>query len=258
MPFRGENIEVEFDFLQDLLVARTSEGETKTVRLENKTVADFYREYMAMFAELGVELRIHERPNELLDATPFSDDREHATYDAGAARRCWRILSSVDQVFKAFRGGFTGKSSPSHFWWGAFDLACTRFSGRPAPTHPGGIPNCPNYVSREAYSRECISAGWWPGTADGPVREPAFYAYGYPEPEGYASATIQPREASYNSDLKEWVLPYDCVRRAPNAESLVTQFLESTYDAAAKLAGWDVDGLRSDRAPSSTATPSTR
>jgi hypothetical protein len=245
MPYRGGVVEVEFDFLSDLLLARTSAGETRRLRLKSKSVADFYREYRAMLAALDVDVRITPTPNEVFDATPFPDDHANATFDGDATRRWWRALMQADRILKRFRGGFAGKCSPSHFWWGGFDLACTRFSGRPAPPHPGGAPNCPNYVMREAYSHECISAGWWPGTAGTPVAEPAFYAYAYPEPPGCNVAPIAPAAAFYHEEMREWILPHDAMRTAANPEAMVMEFLETTYDAAATLGGWDVAALRS-------------
>jgi hypothetical protein len=247
MPYRGGIVEVEFDFLSDLLLARTSAGDTRSLRLENKSVADFYREYRAMLAALDVDVRITPTPNEVSDATPFPQDRANATYDGDATRRWWRALTQADRMLKRFRGGFAGKCSPSHFWWGGFDLACTRFSGRPAPRHPGGIPNCPDWVMAEAYSHECISAGWWPGSIGSPVTEPAFYAYAYPEPPGCNVATIAPAAAFYHQEMREWILPHDAVRTAANREAMVMEFLETTYNAAAALGGWDVAALRSSR-----------
>jgi hypothetical protein len=247
MPYHGGVVEIEFDFLDDLLLARTSGGETRRVRLEEKSVAAFYDEYRAMLTALDVGVRIIPTPNELSDATPFPNDHAHATYDSDAVRRWWRALVEADRVLKQFRGAFAGKSSPSHFWWGGFDLACTRFSGRPAPPHPGGIPNVPNYVMLEAYSRECISAGWWPGTAGSPLNEPAFYAYAYPEPPGCNVAPIRPDAAFYHPEMREWILPYDAVRVAGDPEAMVLEFLESTYETAAALGGWDRVALRSSR-----------
>ena len=162
----------------------------------------------------------------------------HASYDPDAAHRCWRVLASTDRVLKAFRGRFLGKSSPSHFWWGSFDLACTRFSGRPAPRHPGGVPNCPDFVTREAYSHECMSVGWWPGSIGG-LEEPAFYAYAYPEPPGYPAAAIAPRGASYHPTMREWILPYDTMRAAEDPDAALLEFCESTYAAAADRGHWD-------------------
>jgi Family of unknown function (DUF5996) len=194
-------------------------------------------------------------PNEVPDATPFADDHAHATYDGSAVRRWWAALVQADRLLKRFRGGFAGKCSPSHFWWGSFDLACTRFSGRPAPAYAGAVPNCPSYVMREAYSHECISAGWWPGTAGSPVAEPAFYAYAYPMPAECAAAPIRPSAAYYHKDMGEWILPYDAVRAASDPDAMVTEFLESTYAAAATLAKWDVGALRSSGGVSRRATP---
>ena len=250
MPYRDGLVEIEFDFLSNLLEARTSGDQTRTVRLENKSVADFYREYREMLAALEVDVRIVPTPNELSDATPFPSDFSHATYNGDAARRCWHALTAADRMLKEFRSRFGGKCSPSHFWWGGFDLACTRFSGRSAPPHPGGIPNCPDYVMREAYSRECISAGWWPGVIGSPVEEPAFYAYAYPEPPGCDVAPIKPEAAYYQANMRLWVLPYDAVRSSADPEALTLEFLESTYETAARLAGWDTAGLASSYRPS--------
>jgi hypothetical protein len=239
MPVGARMLEVEFDFVDHRLVARTSEGDGRTLALAPRTVADFYSEYVAMLAQLGVRFAMWPRPSELPDATPFREDRQHASYDADAVERCWRALAQSARVLQEFRSRFVGKCSPVHFWWGAFDLACTRFSGRPAPPHPGGFPNLPDRVTREAYSHECISAGWWPGNVGGPVAEPAFYAYAYPEPAGCPDAAIRPREASYHPALHEWILPYDTVRRAADPDATLLEFLQSTYEAAATLGGWD-------------------
>jgi hypothetical protein len=245
MPARDGVVEIEFDFLGDVLVARTSGGETRSLRLEDRSVADFYHEYRAILEALDVDVRIVPTPNEIADATPFPDDDVHATYDADAARRCWRALVQADRLLKQFRGSFAGKCSPSHFWWGGFDLACTRFSGRPAPPYGGQVPNCPSYVMLEAYSHECISAGWWPGTPGSPVSEPAFYAYAYPEPAGCNVASIEPAPAFYHRDMREWILPYEAVRAAQDPDAMVLAFLDSTYETAAALGGWDTASLRS-------------
>jgi len=194
VPYRERTFEVDFDFLDHRLIARTSDGATRTLPLVARSVADFYREYLALLRSLDLDVRIRAVPTEIAEAIPFLDDRAHASYDADAAQRCWRVLVQADRVLKAFRGRFLGKCSPVHFWWGSFDLACTRFSGRRAPPHPGGIPNVPDYVTREAYSHECISAGWWPG--GGAVAAPAFYAYAYPEPPGCPEAPVRPAAAS--------------------------------------------------------------
>jgi hypothetical protein len=237
IPYGERTFEIEFDFIDHELVARTSDGETRRLPLVPRSVADFYREYLALLGSLGVEVRIFPVPNEIVDVIPFAEDRVHASYDGEAAQRCWRVLMHADRVLKEFRGRFVGKCSPVHFWWGGFDLACTRFSGRRAPVHPGGLPNLPDYVTREGYSHECISAGWWPG--GGPIAEPAFYAYAYPEPPGCPDAAVRPAAARYDRTMREWILPYDAVRDAPDPDGALMEFLESTYDAAAGLGAWD-------------------
>jgi uncharacterized protein DUF5996 len=237
MPYGDRTFEIEFDFIDHQLVVRTSDGETRTLPLVPRSVAEFYGEYLAVLHSLGFEVRIHPVPNEIVDAIPFAEDRVHAAYDGDAAQRCWRVLVHGDRVLKGFRGRFVGKCSPVHFWWGGFDLACTRFSGRRAPQHPGGFPNLPDYVTQEAYSHECISAGWWPG--GGPISEPAFYAYAYPEPPGCPDAPVRPTAARYDLTMHEWILPYDAVRDAPDPDAALMEFLQSTYDAAAGLGAWD-------------------
>jgi hypothetical protein len=237
-------LDVEFDFIDHRIVARTSDGDVRALPLAPRSVADFHAAYLAMLSELRVVPRFHAAPNELAEATPFAEDRSHASYDPDAAQRCWRILAQTARVLGEFRSRFLGKVSPVHFWWGAFDLACTRFSGRPAPRHPGGFPHLPDWVTREAYSHECISAGWWPGNVGGPIAEPAFYAYAYPEPAGCPDASVLPAEARWHLDLHEWVLPYEAVRRANDPDAVLLEFLQSTYDAAATLAGWDRAALR--------------
>ncbi len=247
MPTSAGVVDVELDFLDDVVVARASWGQVEMIRLESKSVARFFEEWKALLAALGVEVRIVAKPNEIGDATPFGEDRAHATYDAESVRRWFGVLTHADRALKRFRGRFTGKSSPSHFWWGGFDLACTRFSGRRAPLHAGGIPNCPDYVMHEAYSHECISAGWWPGAPDSPVPYAAFYAYAYPEPDGCSAAPIKPAHAHYHPQMREWLLPYEAVRTADDPETMVLEFLESTYQAAATLGGWDIAALRASR-----------
>ena len=245
IPDGRRTFEVAFDFVDHQLVVRTSDGETGTLPLQARPVADFYRDYVALLGSLGIDLRIWPHPSEMDGAIPFPEDRVHAAYDPDAANRCWRVMVQIDRVMKRFRGRFLGKCSPVHFWWGAFDIACTRFSGRPAPRHPGGVPNLPDYVAVEGYSHECISAGWWPG--GGPVTEPSFYAYAYPEPAGCPEATVRPEAASYHPVLHEWVLPYDAVRTARDPDATLLDFLQSTYEAAANLGGWDRAAL--ERAP---------
>lgn len=237
MPYAERGFQIDFDFIDHQLIVRTTEGGLETVPLVSRSVADFYRTLMAALGALGVDVRIVPRPNELEDAIPFADDEIHAAYDPEAAHRCWRVLVQVNRVLTAFRGGFIGKCSPVHFFWGAFDLAVTRFSGRPAPVHPGGVPNLPDRVARDAYSHEVSSAGFWPGS--GPVPYPAFYSYAYPEPEGYRDAVVLPAGASYNADLREFILPYDIIRQDADPDRRLLEFLESTYRAAADLGRWD-------------------
>ena len=237
MPYGDNTFEVDFDFVAHQLLVRTDTGATRAMDLVPKPVADFYREYMETLEELGLAVRIRPVPSEMADTLPFLEDRDHRSYNADAVNRCWRILAESAQVIQRFRGRFIGKCSPVHFFWGAFDLACTRFSGRPAPVHPGGVPNLPDRVVREAYSHECISCGWWPG--GGPISEPAFYSYSYPEPAGFAEARVLPTEAYYSKDLREFVLPYEAVRRAGRPDEKLLQFLETTYEAGADLGGWD-------------------
>jgi hypothetical protein len=243
MPHDGRLVDIELDFIDHVLVARTSEGATRTMPLRAMTVADFHRDYLALLGSLGVVPRIWPVPNELPDALPFPDDRIHRSYDPDAAHRCWRILAQSDRVLKRFQSDFVGKCSPSHFWWGAFDLACTRFSGRPGPRHPGGIPNLPDEVAHEAYSHECISAGWWPGSAAMGVAEPAYYAYIYPEPPGCPDAPVRPAAARWHAGLHEWILPYEAVRTASDPDAELMAFLQSSYEAAARLGGWDLAAL---------------
>jgi hypothetical protein len=239
IPHGELTFEVDFDFLDHRLLVRASDGRAETLPLEARSVADFYRRYLEMLRALGIAVKIRSLPNEVATPLRFDEDRVHKSYDPGATARFWRALVQADRLLKEFRGRFIGKCSPSHFWWGSFDLSCTRFSGRTAPPHPGGIPNLPDWVTREAYSHECISAGFWPGNGGGPVREASFYAYAYPEPAGCPDATIRPKEASYHPVLREWILPYEAVRRAPSPDALVRDFLESTYETAAGLGGWD-------------------
>jgi len=248
IPHGDRTFEVDFDFVDHQLLVRTSDGKTETLPLVPQTVADFYSRYLALLRSLGVGPKIYPVPNEVQNPLPFDKDEVHRSYDPDAVRRFWRALVQADRVLKEFRGRFLGKCSPVHFWWGSFDMACTRFSGRAAPPHPGGLPNLPDWVTREAYSHECISAGFWPGNGGGPVREPAFYAYAYPEPPGCPEATIRPAEASYHPAMREWILPYEAVLRAPSPDALLLDFLVSTYETAARLGGWDRAALER-RAP---------
>jgi len=256
IPYDRRTFDVSFDFNDHVLIARTSDGDSDVLELPGLSVGDFYSRYLSMLRTLGIEIRIMPVPMELMDTTSFVDDRTHASYDPDAVHRCWQILLQSDRVLKRFRARFIGKSSPSHFWWGGFDLACTRFSGRPAPLHPGGIPNCPDWVTTEAYSHECISAGWWPGMMGSPVAEPAFYAYSYPEPAGCDAAPVRPEAAYYHPVMREWILPYESVRSSPNPEGALLEFLESTYEAAATLAKWDRKAL--ERPPGWVPPPSSQ
>jgi hypothetical protein len=209
-----------------------------------RSVADFHRELFARMAGLGIEIGIRTLPCEIPDAIPFEHDHEHASYDGDQATRFWRALVQADRVFKTFRARFIGKASPVHFFWGGPDLAVTRFSGRRAPPHPGGVPNLPDWVAREAYSHEVSSCGFWPGGEALP--EAVFYAYAYPEPGGFSGATVRPAAAHYHSALGEFVLPYEEVRRAPDPDATLLDFLQSSYEAAADLGGWDRAALESD------------
>ena len=237
MPYRTRTFSADFDFLDHRLYLRTSDGATRAVPLAPRSVAEFYAEYLEALRSLDLHVRLWPRPVEVEVAIPFAEDREHASYVAEAANRWWRLLASADQVMKRFRGGFLGKASPVHFFWGSFDLATTRFSGRRAPPHPGGAPNCPNYVMTEAYSHECSSCGFWPG--GGAIAGPAFYAYAYPAPPGYPEHRVRPDGASFSPELGEFVLPTEALRSATDPDSAVLEFLQSAYDAAADLGRWD-------------------
>jgi len=254
IPYNGRTFDVSFDFVDHTLVTLTSAGEERTIPLVARSVAEFYAAYMEMLRSLDIDVRIYPVPMEMPDTLRFTEDRQHAAYDPEAVHRCWQVLVNVDRALKEFRARFLGKSSPSHFWWGGFDIACTRFSGRPAPRYTGSVPNCPDYVMLEGYSHECISAGWWPGSAGMPVSEPAFYAYSYPEPPGCAAAPVRPEGAYYHSDLREWILPYRSVREADDPHEALLAFLQSTYEAAANLGGWDRMAL--ERPPDWKAPPS--
>lgn len=237
MPAGERLLTVEFDFIDHLLVLRTGEGTLRRLALVAQTVASFYAQYVAALRELGFEPRILPRPVEVEVAIPFAEDDQHASYDGLAAHGWWRALAQADRVFKRFRSGFVGKQSPSHFFWGSFDLAVTRFSGRTAPRHPGGAPNCADYVMVEAYSHECSSAGFWPG--GGPVDDAAFYAYAYPEPEGYATQPVRPAASHYHPQAHEFILAYEAVRTAADPDAALLDFLQSTYEAAATQGRWD-------------------
>ncbi|MGH8281609.1 MAG: DUF5996 family protein [Gammaproteobacteria bacterium] len=241
IPYRERAFAVEFDFIEHSLVIRTNVGTTRKLALAPRSVADFYAEYMTALHSLGFDVRLMPIPVEVETAIPFATDRQHTAYDADAVHRCWQILLQTGRVLERFRSRFLGKASPVHFFWGSFDLAMTRFSGRAAPTHPGGAPHCPDYVMVEAYSHECSSCGFWPGGGAG--AEPAFYAYTYPEPAGYAKHAAGPEGAYYSADMREFILPYEIVRNAAAPDEMLLQFFQTTYDAAADLAHWDRTAL---------------
>ena len=238
-PIRaGDRVfQMTFDFVDHQLLIQTSDGMTRTVALRPRTVADFYAEVMNRFKELDLAVRIHTTPNEIADCIAFEKDEIHQSYDAEYANRFSRVLVQVDRVLKEFRARFKGKCSPVHFFWGSFDLAVTRFSGRRAPQHPGGVPNLPDWVVREAYSHEVSSCGFWPG--GGVVDYPAFYAYAYPEPPGFSTATVAPSAAFYHPDMREFILPYEEVMNAARPDTALLDFCQSTYEAGANLAQWD-------------------
>jgi Family of unknown function (DUF5996) len=234
MPYRGFGIEIIFDFVGHELLIRTTQPAARTMALKPRSVADFFAELQSHLADLGVDVAINPTPVELVEAIPFADDTGHASYDADAMHQFWVSLVSAHRVFSRFRGEYGGKGSPVHFFWGAFDLATTRFSGRTAPRHPGGVPNCPDWVMVEAYNEEVSSCGYWPGgTAEG-----TFYSYAYPEPPGFREHPVQPNDAYYDETLQEFVLPYASVRAAADPDQYLLKFLRSTYHAATASAEW--------------------
>ena len=241
IPDGTRTFQIDFDFIDHHLRISTSDGATRQFALAGKSVASFYAAVMADLAELGIDIAIDEMPNELPEPIRFSQDNLHASYDPDAVRRFFQILVNADRVFKQFRTGFLGKASPVHFFWGSFDLAVTRFSGRPAPRHPGGVPHLPDEVACEAYSHEESSAGFWPGS--GVIDYPAFYCYAYPEPAGFRTTRVRPDAAFFSEALGEFILPYDAVRSAAQPEQALLDFLQSTYEAAANAAKWDRDAL---------------
>ena len=237
MPYGARSFQIDFDFITHRLLIQTDDAMRRTMALAPRSVADFYQELFAHLAELDMDIKIHAAPNEVADAIPFDRDTVHASYDADYANRFWRALMQVERVFRQFRSGFVGKCSPVHFFWGSFDLALTRFSGRAAPLHPGGAPNCPDWVMQEAYSHELSSCGFWPGNDAMPY--PAFYAYAYPEPPGFSACRVRPDQAGYNADLGEFILPYDAVRLAQSPDAALLGFLRDSYKAAADSGKWD-------------------
>ena len=241
VPHGDQSFVIDFDFIDHRLVIRASSGKEESLDLAPMDTADFYRTVMAALERIDCPVTINELPNEIADPIPFPEDRTHSAYDAEFVNRFWRVLGHVDRVFNRFRARFQGKSSPSHFFWGSFDLAVTRFSGRTAPDHPGGLPNMPLWVAQEAYSQEVSSAGFWPGSSDAP--EPIIYSYAYPTPEGFDKAKVLPASAGWSSDLGEFVLPYEAVRTADDPEARLMDFLQTTFDAAAELGDWDLETL---------------
>lgn len=249
IPYDGALFDMEFDFVDHRLVTRTSHGREASIALRPKTVADFYRETMATLADLGIDVPIWPVPVEIEHAIPFADDTQHASYDPDHAHRFWGQLVATHRVLAEFRSHFIGKVSPVHFFWGAMDLACTRFSGRTAPPHPGGVPNCGDWVMVEGYSHELSSCGFWPGGSS----EGTFYAYAYPEPIGFTTHPVRPDAAHYDTGISEFVLPYEAVRTSDSPDATLLEFLQTTYQAAADNAGWDRAVLEDE--PSRRAAP---
>lgn len=241
IPYQQRAFQIDFDFREHQLTVHSSDGGRGGFALKAQSVARFFGRLNEELRRLDLEVSIHGRPNEIADSIPFEKDDRHREYDPEYANRFWRILVQSDRVLTTFRARFIGKCSPVHFFWGAPDLALTRFSGRRAPEHPGGIPNLPDWVTREAYSHEVSSCGFWPG--GGPIPYAAFYSYAYPEPSGFSEMPIRPAEAFYSSALREFVLPYDVVRQSKSPDDTLLEFLQTTYEAAADLAHWDRDAL---------------
>jgi Family of unknown function (DUF5996) len=240
IPHGVRVFEMQFDFLDHVLLIDTAEGARRSVALKPQPVADFHAAVMGALAELQLPVTITDYPCEIADAVPFSADRVHAAYDADYAQRFWRVLLQVDRIMKRFRTGFLGKASPVHFFWGSFDLAVTRFSGRRAPLFMGKAPGVSQAVMREAYSHEVSSAGFWPGGAS---QDPAFYSYAYPSPAGFRKSKVQPSQAFYSDALGEFLLPYEAVRTAPDPDAMLLAFFQTTYEAAANSANWDRSAL---------------
>jgi hypothetical protein len=241
IPDGARTFQIDFDFIDHALRISTSDGAQRQFALAGQSVARFHAAIMLDLAELGIPTGIDEMPNELPEPIRFSQDNQHASYDPDAVRRLLQILVNADRVFKQFRTGFVGKASPVHFFWGSFDLAVTRFSGRRAPRHPGGVPHLADDVACEAYSHEVSSAGFWPGS--GAIDYPAFYCYAYPEPPGFRAAKVRPDAAFFSEALGEFILPYDAVRTAANPDQALLEFLQSSYEATANAAKWDRDAL---------------
>jgi Family of unknown function (DUF5996) len=237
IPYGNRTFQIDFDFINHQITIQSSDGGMAGFSLQPQSVAAFYGRLKDEMAKLDLHVNINQKPNEIPDPIPFDQDETHKAYDQVYANRFWRVLVQADRVFKEFRARFVGKCSPVHYFWGAPDLAVTRFSGRPAPEHPGGVPHLPDRVAREAYSHEVSSCGFWPG--GGPIAYPVFYSYAYPEPSGFTSAPVKPNAAFYSKDLREFILPYDVVHAAESPDETLLDFLQTTYEAAANLANWD-------------------
>lgn len=242
IPYRNRVFDIEFDFCDHRLTIRDSNGSARGFTLEPMPVAKFYTLITGALDELGIETHITATPNEVVTAIPFAEDTAHASYDAHAANLFWRQLIQVDRGIHEFRSRFLGKVSPVHFFWGSFDMACTRFSGRTAPKHPGGAPHCGDWVMVEGYSHELSSCGWWPGGGE----EGAFYSYAYPEPDGFADYPVAPDQAFYSTEHRQFLLPYEAVRTADDPDATLQRFLQTTYEAAADNADWDRAALECD------------
>ena len=237
IPYGNRTFQIDFDFIAHRLTLQTSDGGTAAFPLQPQSVAAFYTRLMVEMDNLGLHVHLRAKPSEVADPLPFDQDETHRAYDPEYATRFWQILVQADRVFKQFRARFIGKCSPVHYFWGAADLAVTRFSGRPAPVHPGGVPGLPDWVTREAYSHEVSSCGFWPG--GGPIPYPAFYSYAYPEPVGFAKATVESAAAFYSTDFREFILPYEAVRQSESPDDTLLAFVQTTYEAAARLGKWD-------------------
>ncbi len=237
MPYGARSVQIDFDFCRHTLDIVTNDRRRAEIGLAPMTVAEFYEKTMQALRDLGIDVSIWTMPVEVADAIPFEQDNQHQSYDADAVHRFWRALVQMDRVMKQFRAGFTGKVSPVHFFWGSFDMAVTRFSGRVAPPHPGGMPNLGDWVAVEAYSHEVSSCGFWPG--NGGFGKAAFYSYAYPAPAGFADAPLRPSAASFDANMQEFILDYDVVRMAADPDAMLLDFFQSTYEAAANAGKWD-------------------
>jgi hypothetical protein len=240
IPYGIGLFQITFDFLNHHLLIETSDGINRTIELKPRSVADFYHAVMSTLKDIGIEVQIWTMPQEIADPIPFEQDEQHAAYDPKSADQFWQILVQADRLLTIFRARYVGKCSPVHFFWGSFDLAVTRFSGRRAPEHPGGVPHMADWVTRDAYSHEVSSCGFWFGKG---AIEALFYAYAYPAPDGFKDYPIQPQEAFYSADMQEFILPYESLRQADNPDAKVLEFLQSTYEAAANLGHWDCTAL---------------